>query len=76
MQLITTDSHVHLVIKAGSVIGTKYLSPVFKWSGQLHSPSVYQKYYLGEKFKCAIFREKRKKKTLKIYIKSINWRCF
>ncbi len=48
MQLITTDSHVHLDIKAGSVIGTKYLSPVFKWSGQLHSPSVYQKYYLPE----------------------------
>ncbi len=33
VQLIACDFHVHLVSKAGSVIGGKSLSPVFKWSG-------------------------------------------
>ncbi len=33
VQLIEFDSHAHLVSKAGSVIGAKSLSPVFKLSG-------------------------------------------
>ncbi len=33
VQLIELDSHAHLVSKAGSVIGTKSPSPVFKLSG-------------------------------------------
>ncbi len=33
VQLIEFDSHAHLVSKAGSVIGTKSPSPVFKLSG-------------------------------------------
>ncbi len=33
VQLITSNSHTHLVGKAGSVIGGKSPSPVFKWSG-------------------------------------------
>ncbi len=33
VQLIEFDSHAHLVSKAGSVIGAKSLSPVFKRSG-------------------------------------------
>ncbi len=33
VQLIEFDSHAHLVSKAGSVIGTKSSSPVFKLSG-------------------------------------------
>ncbi len=33
VQLIACDSHAHLVSKAGSVIGGKSPSPVFKWSG-------------------------------------------
>ncbi len=32
-ELIEFDSHAHLVSKAGSVIGTKSPSPVFKLSG-------------------------------------------
>ncbi len=33
VQLIEFDSHAHLVSKAGSVIGAKSPSPVFKLSG-------------------------------------------
>ncbi len=33
VQLIEFDSHAHLVSKAGSVIGTKSPSPVFKLTG-------------------------------------------
>ncbi len=33
VQLIAFNTHAHLVSKAGSVIGTKSPSPVFKWSG-------------------------------------------
>ncbi len=33
VQLIEFDSNAHLVSKAGSVIGTKSPSPVFKLSG-------------------------------------------
>ncbi len=33
VQLIEFDSHAHLVSKAGSVIGSKSPSPVFKRSG-------------------------------------------
>ncbi len=31
--LIACDYHAHLASKAGSVIGTKSPSPVFRWSG-------------------------------------------
>ncbi len=34
VQLITCDSHAHLVSKAGSVIGGKSPSPVFKWTSR------------------------------------------
>ncbi len=37
VQLISCDSHVHLVSKVGSVIGGTSPLPAFKWSGSYYT---------------------------------------